>query len=105
MRKLIFISLILSVASQYAVAEDMQATVEEYRCGYCHKVDSYYHAPSFKDIAMRYASDKERMLKVLPSKIIHGGAGNWGVVPMVTNHMVSPSKAREMAEWILDFKK
>ncbi len=104
MRKLIFLTMTLGVFSQFSAAEDMQATLEEYRCGYCHKVDSYYHAPSFKDIAMRYAADKQRMLKVLPSKIIHGGAGNWGVVPMVTNHMVSPAAAHELAEWILDLK-
>jgi len=104
MRKFIFISAMVSALSQLSVADDMPATLDEYRCGYCHKVDSYYHAPSFMDIAVRYAADKEHMVEVLPSKIIHGGAGNWGVVPMVTNHRVSPAKARELAEWILDLK-
>jgi cytochrome c len=39
---------------------------------------------------------------VLAGKIILGGAGNWGIVPMVANDQVSMTEARQIAEWILD---
>ncbi len=35
-------------------------------------------------------------------KIIVGGTGNWGVVPMVPNEHVSIDEARAISRWILD---
>jgi cytochrome c len=41
------------------------------------------------------------MVDVLARKIVHGGGGSWGVVPMVPNQWVSLEEARAMADWIL----
>ena len=41
------------------------------------------------------------MLEVLARKIVHGGGGNWGLVPMVPNEHVTLEDARAMAAWIL----
>jgi len=41
------------------------------------------------------------MTDVLAGKIIRGGGGNWGNVPMVANQRVNEEQARIMAEWIL----
>jgi cytochrome c len=44
------------------------------------------------------------MTEVLARKIVLGGGGNWGVVPMVPNEHVSESDARSLANWILSQK-
>jgi cytochrome c len=38
---------------------------------------------------------------VLAGKIIRGGGGNWGLVPMVPNQRVDEIEARILAQWIL----
>jgi cytochrome c551/c552 len=43
------------------------------------------------------------MAEVLAQKIISGGGGNWGLVPMVPAPHVTLEEARLMAGWILDF--
>jgi cytochrome c len=58
--------------------------------------------PSYQAIATRHALRKEVMVEVLAEKIIVGGAGNWGVVPMVPNEQVSLDEARTIARWILN---
>ena len=45
------------------------------------------------------------MIDVLAQKIIDGGAGNWGVVPMVPNEHVSLDEARQIVAWILGLKR
>jgi len=42
------------------------------------------------------------MTEVLARKIILGGGGNWGVVPMVPNEHVSATDAHSIAGWILN---
>jgi cytochrome c len=41
------------------------------------------------------------MVDVLAEKIILGGGGNWGFVPMVPNEHVTEADARRIALWIL----
>jgi len=41
------------------------------------------------------------MAGVLAQKIVHGGGGTWGPVPMAPNQWVSIDEATLMAEWIL----
>jgi cytochrome c len=41
------------------------------------------------------------MTDVLARKIVRGGGGNWGSVPMVPNRWVTIDDARTMAAWIL----
>ena len=42
------------------------------------------------------------MVDVLARKIVDGGGGNWGLVPMVPNQWVPIEDARVMSAWILD---
>ena len=41
--------------------------------------------------------------EILAEKVISGGGGNWGVVPMVANEHVKKNEALTMANWILEF--
>lgn len=75
-------------------------------CFTCHGVDIFKIGPSYKSIATRYKGDNSEVtLSRLTQKVLYGGAGNWGVVPMVQNHhRVTPEEARELVEWILSME-
>jgi cytochrome c len=70
-------------------------------CNTCHKADMKLVGPSFKDIAAKYS---EADLDKLADKVIKGGAGNWGEVPMTPHPAVSKDDAKEMVKFILSHK-
>ncbi len=72
-------------------------------CMACHAMDKKIVGPSYKDVATKYADDKEAVAK-LADKIIKGGAGVWGPVPMPANAQVSSAEATQLAQWILTVK-
>lgn len=83
-------------------AEPDGATLEKsQRCYSCHDLTKTLIGPPYKAIAARHAADKEMMVEVLARKILRGGGGNWGVVPMVPNEHVSEADARTLARWVL----
>lgn len=72
-------------------------------CMGCHAVDRKMVGPSFKAIAERYAGQAGAQAR-LEQKIIHGGSGAWGAVPMPANPRVTPDEARQLAAWVLSVK-
>lgn len=85
-----------------AAAEPQGAKLfEQKRCYICHEAEKVSLGPPLKAIAARHKARREVMAEVLARKIVHGGGGSWGVVPMVPNQWVSLEEARAMADWIL----
>ena len=72
-------------------------------CTACHAVDKKLIGPSFKDIAAKYASDKEAVAK-LSKKVREGGTGVWGQVPMPANPQVSADEAATLVKWVMTAK-
>jgi len=72
-------------------------------CMGCHGVAEKKIGPAFKDVATRYAGQKDAAAR-LAEKIVRGGAGAWGVVPMPANPKVKPEEARQLAAWVLTLK-
>jgi cytochrome c len=72
-------------------------------CMGCHAVAEKRVGPAFKDVAARYAGQKDAATK-LAEKIIKGGGGTWGAVPMPANPKVTPEEARQLAQWVLSTK-
>jgi cytochrome c len=101
--KLFAIALLACLMPAAVVAEKLggEALLGEKRCVACHDVSRNLLGPPYKAIAARHAAQKDTMVEVLAQKIIAGGAGNWGVVPMVPNEHVSLDEARAMSRWIL----
>jgi cytochrome c len=66
----------------------------------CHAVGSKVVGPSFKDVAAKYAGQKDAEDK-LTQKVLKGGAGVWGSVPMPANAQVSDAEARTLVKWIM----
>ncbi|MDC8786970.1 c-type cytochrome [Roseateles koreensis] len=72
-------------------------------CLACHAVDKKVVGPSYKDVAAKYAKDKDAVAK-LSGKILKGGSGVWGPVPMPANTQVNEAEAKQLATWVLSVK-
>ena len=72
-------------------------------CLACHQPDRKLVGPSYRDIAVKYAGDKDATAR-LAQKIMKGGSGVWGPVPMPANPQVSEAEARQLAAWVLSVK-
>lgn len=80
-----------------------QQLAQQKNCMACHAVDKKLVGPSFKDISKKYAGQKDAVDK-LAVKVIKGGSGVWGPVPMPANAQVSPADAKTLVQWILTQK-
>jgi cytochrome c len=72
-------------------------------CMSCHAVERKVLGPSFKDVAAKY-KDSKGAVDLLATKIMKGGSGVWGPVPMPANTQVSEADARKLAAWVLSAK-
>ena len=72
-------------------------------CLACHAVDKKLVGPAYKDVAAKYANDKDAAAK-LAKKIREGGVGVWGQVPMPANPQVNEAEAATLAKWVLTLK-
>lgn len=73
-------------------------------CLTCHKVDEKLTGPSYRDVANKYASQAPGIIPTLAEKIIKGGSGVWGEVPMLPHPTVSQGDAESMVKYILLLK-
>jgi cytochrome c len=69
-------------------------------CAACHAVDKKLIGPAYKDIAAKYASDKDAITR-LTKKVREGGVGVWGQIPMPANPQVSEADAITLVTWVL----
>lgn len=92
-------ALLLSAPAAFASPE----LARQKLCMGCHTVDKKQVGPSFKDIAARYAGQKDAVPR-MAEKIVKGGSGAWGPVPMPANPKVTPEEARQLSSWILGLK-
>jgi len=94
---------LVAAVSVTAPAFADQALATSKNCMACHAADKKLVGPSFKDIAKKYAGDKSAADK-LAAKVIKGGAGVWGPVPMPANPQVNDAEAHKLVAWILATK-
>ena len=78
------------------------ALIEGADCLTCHKTDSKLVGPSYEEVAAKYT---EADIEMLASKIIDGGVGVWGEIPMTPHAGMSKDNAKKMVEYILTLKK
>ena len=99
-RTLITLAMTLSVAVP-AMADQALATSKN--CMACHAVDKKLVGPSYKDVAAKYAGQKDAVDK-LAAKIIKGGSGVWGPIPMPPKAQVNEADAKKLATWVMTQK-
>lgn len=77
-----------------------KAKMESLDCIACHKLDEKSVGPSYQEMAQRYKDD-HKAINFLADKILKGGAGNWGDVPMSAHPDLALSDAEDIVTWIL----
>jgi cytochrome c len=82
-------------------AQGLAPLAAKQHCDECHAVQEARMGPPFQAVALRYSAEGPAAEERLARKIINGGAGNWGNIPMVGNERVSLEDARAIARWIL----
>jgi|SRR6188474_3599266 cytochrome c len=73
-------------------------------CFTCHKIDEKNIGPAWRDVANKYAG-QDTAVKYLAAKIIAGGAGVWGQVPMAAHPTFTQEEAESVAKYVLLLKK
>ena len=98
--------IVLSVALGAAFASPAFANADlaqKKNCLACHAADKKVIGPSYKDVAAKYSGQKDAADK-LAQKILKGGSGVWGAVPMPANPQVNEAEAKTLATWVLGAK-
>jgi cytochrome c len=98
------IALIASLAAVVTAPAFANADLAQKKnCLACHAIDKKLVGPAYKDVAAKYAGQKDMAAK-LAAKIQSGGVGVWGQIPMPANPQVSADEAKQLAAWVLSLK-
>lgn len=79
------------------------ALVQKSDCLSCHKENEKLIGPSYKDVANKYPMG-DATVDMLAKKIIAGGQGVWGEVPMTPHPQISTEDAKKMVKYIMLLK-
>ena len=101
MKRALLAAATLAVLSAPVLADQALATAKN--CMACHAIDKKLVGPSYKEVAGKYAGQKDAVDK-LAAKIQKGGSGVWGPVPMPANTQVNEAEAKQLAAWVLSLK-
>jgi cytochrome c len=80
--------------------EDGKALIAKSDCLACHKIEEKLVGPAYTAIATKYTQD-QNTLNLLTQKIISGGNGVWGTVPMAPHPAITAADANKMIKYIL----
>ncbi|PRY15503.1 cytochrome c [Pontibacter ummariensis] len=73
-------------------------------CLTCHQENQKLVGPSYAEVAGKYEFNEENVT-LLANKIIQGGKGVWGEIPMTPHPDLNEEEAKAMARYILALKK
>ena len=99
---LVIASLTAALTVSAPARADLQLATAK-NCMACHAADKKLVGPSYKDIAAKYAGQSDAAAK-LEAKILKGGGGVWGPVPMPANAQVTPAEAKQLVAWVMSQK-
>lgn len=91
-------------ATAAASGKDGKALIEASDCRTCHQDAAKVIGPAYMDVAKKYPNTPANV-KMLAGKIIKGGTGVWGEIPMTPHPAVSQEDAEAMVTYILSMKK
>jgi cytochrome c len=92
-------SIEISVNSQ----EPGEKLIAKSDCIGCHHKTNKLIGPAYVDIAKKYPLTNKNV-DYLAGKIIKGGTGVWGKIPMTPHATLKKDEAKEMARYILSLK-
>jgi cytochrome c len=83
-----------------ALADDAgEKMLKDKGCTACHANDKKIVGPAYKDVAKKYKGDAGAAAK-LADKVVKGGQGVWGPIPMPPNK-VTEDEAKKMVATVL----
>jgi cytochrome c len=86
--------------SPEALIQQGQALVDASDCKTCHHLTNKIIGPPHQEVATKYEFSKENVT-YLAGKIINGGSGVWGEIPMTPHADLSQADAEKMAMYVL----
>ena len=72
-------------------------------CLTCHKINETSTGPAYKDVAKKYENTEENVDKLV-EKVIKGGKGNWGEVPMTGHPALAKEDVKTIVQYILSLR-
>ena len=85
-------------------SNDGERLIAKSDCVGCHKLDKKLIGPAYLEIAKKYPNN-DKNVNYLAGKIIKGGSGVWGTMPMSAHSSLKKEDAKSMAKYILGVKK
>lgn len=81
------------------------APAEAATCMACHNADNKIVGPAYKDVAKKYAGDKNAV-DALTKKVIDGGKGVWGEIPMPPRGgtALKDDEIKKVIAWVMTLK-
>lgn len=77
-----------------------QALTDASDCKTCHHLTNKIVGPSHTEVAKKYEFTQAN-IALLAGKIIKGGSGTWGDIPMTAHPDISQANAEKMAMYVL----
>ncbi|MBC8007061.1 MAG: c-type cytochrome [Prolixibacteraceae bacterium] len=103
MKKLMMIAaiagLMLAGGAQAADADKAKAMAQTKNCLACHAIDKKLVGPAFTEVSKKYKGNKDAEATLI-KKVINGGGGVWGTIPMPPNP-VKEDEAKLLVDWIM----
>ena len=98
-----------SAATPSAADEKALELIGASDCTTCHKLGNNSPGtpigPAYSDVAAKYSPAADTTINRLVQKIISGGSGVWGTVPMTPHATLKADDVKIMVQYILTLKK
>lgn len=98
---LVFSAAAAQAQDQAANADPGLAVVKGSDCFTCHRVGQKLIGPSYKEVAIKYKGADDAKITELAQKVIKGGQGVWGNVPMRAHPTMTEEDAKKAVAWVL----
>ena len=103
MKKLLTALIGACIAFLSASAQASLDLADKNACLNCHSVEKKMVGPAFKDVAAKY-KDRKDASTYISEKMIKGGSGVWGAIPMPPMVQLTAEEVQAMTKWILELK-
>jgi cytochrome c len=97
MKRLMLVAMMVAASGSAMASADL---AKAKNCMACHATATKLVGPAYKDVAAKYAGQKDAEAKLV-AKVMKGGSGSWGAVPMPANPQVSEAEAKTLVKWIM----
>lgn len=94
----------LMVAGSAMAAPAMPDLAKKSGCSACHAIDKKIVGPAWQAVADKYKGDATAKDKLVP-KMMKGGGGVWGAMPMPANPKLSEADAAALVDFVLGLAK